>query len=435
MDPFTVFQVVGTAVSLGDVVIKSLIKLDSIRTRYHKFPLLLSTMIGQLYIVQLTLDRLSAWNSREEARAPRYHQLSSQIGNSLDSFSTLILALQQQLDRFEATAPVDMGAKAKFKFLWNEKDMSEYSILLERQTSQAPSDSSLQQVLFLGTSESGKSTLQNSMVLDQEGFSDRFGGTFTDTIRNNLVNGTREVLQYMQHLQIPLGEQGLEFLTKTDSRPDWVIEGFWSDPGFQKAYFERHRYHLNDGYAHFVRHMGRIMAPGYVPSDQDIIYARVKTLGTLETKYEYEGTMYSVREVGGTRLEREKKWKLVFPGTATVRFTVDITSYARTLYEDEKINRMAEQLVLFDSIVNGSWFTKSSFVLVFTKDIEDISEERYMGYIELRFMELVKSEDIRRRMRVIRSSFRDVDACNPAQEIFEVLGELTRDKAQPTTTQ
>jgi len=133
MDPFSIFHVVGTAVSLSDVVIKSLVKLNSIRTTYHKCPLLVSTMIGQLYIVQSALDRLSVWNKPQQDRDPRYQQLGLQIGNSLDSFSTLILALQQQLDRFEATEPVEMGVKKKLRFLWNEHDMSEYSILLDRQ--------------------------------------------------------------------------------------------------------------------------------------------------------------------------------------------------------------------------------------------------------------------------------------------------------------
>ncbi|KAK8047155.1 hypothetical protein PG996_015219 [Apiospora saccharicola] len=133
MDPFSVFQVVGAAVSLSEVVFKSLIKLNSIRTRYHKCPLLLSTMIGQLYTVQSALDRLSAWNRPEQAQDPRYQQLGIQIGNSLDSFSTLVLALHQQLGCFEAKRSVEMDAKEKLKFLWNEKDMSEYSILLDRQ--------------------------------------------------------------------------------------------------------------------------------------------------------------------------------------------------------------------------------------------------------------------------------------------------------------
>ncbi|KAK8003363.1 hexokinase [Apiospora arundinis] len=133
MDPFTIFQVVGTAVSLTDVVVKSIGKLNSIRTRYYKCPLLISTMIGQLYIVQSALGRLSAMKELEHTQDLRYRDLDLQIGNSLDSFSTLILTLQKHLDRFEHTTAVDMGAKQKIKFLWNEKDMSEYSVLLDRQ--------------------------------------------------------------------------------------------------------------------------------------------------------------------------------------------------------------------------------------------------------------------------------------------------------------
>ncbi|KAK8065231.1 hypothetical protein PG997_011978 [Apiospora hydei] len=114
MDHFTIFQVIGTAVSLTDVVIKSITKLKSIRTRY-------------------LLDRLASRNSQERNQYPRYQQLGLQIGNSLDNFSLLILALQQQLDRFEGVSPARMGAKKKLKFMWSEKDMSKFSILLDRQ--------------------------------------------------------------------------------------------------------------------------------------------------------------------------------------------------------------------------------------------------------------------------------------------------------------
>jgi hypothetical protein len=135
MDPVTIFQIVGTAVSLGDIVVKCITRLSSLKSKYHDAPIHISTMIGQLYIVQTALDQLSVWNRAENDRNPRFQQLATQIGDSVDSFGVLILALQRHLDQFESPDSSGMVAKSRFQFLWSEKEISEYSILLDRQVS------------------------------------------------------------------------------------------------------------------------------------------------------------------------------------------------------------------------------------------------------------------------------------------------------------
>ncbi|KAK8135945.1 hypothetical protein PG984_003885 [Apiospora sp. TS-2023a] len=632
MDPFTIIQVVGTVVSLTDVVIKSITKLNSIKARYHNCPLLVVTMIGQLCTVQSALGRLADWNSPERTRDPRYQQLGLQIGNSLDNFSPLILALQQQLDRFEGTAPMQMGAKQKLKFLWSEKDMSEYSILLDRQVnalnlllhalecsswsqqnafvSQAESqqilsiardcsssiagiDGSLslvsedtdrislrfdfdtlilgsmvyqqaershlrqairgvrsrttkittriqgpvtphpdssssiltertnrrerqtssmfglkkmtfqlretrigrwweaprvqmttgreatrvqrktgqelaafprfsdsQRVLILGTSESGKSTLQKCMILDRKGFSDKFRESFVETIWHNFIDGTRKVIQCMKQLNISFQDRRLESQAKALSKQKtlakqkaaWLFEALWNNTGFQRAYSKRHEYHLNEGYAYFVRHAKRLMSSEYMPSDQDVINTRIKTVGLDESKFEYGGIKYTVHDVGGAKGERIK-WGVVFPNTDILIYTVDVTSYARVCCEDGDTNRMQDQLTIFGGLVNSPKFVKCDFVLVFTKvdlleewfrmapakkyfqDLEEGTEdtrvELYMTYLQQRFMDLALSEDTRSRIRVIQSSFDDVATYNPAQGIFKALDELTYTRGRP----
>jgi len=133
MDPVTIFQVVGAAVSLGDVVLKCITGLSTLKTKFHDAPIHISTMIGQLYIVQTALDQLSVWNKAENDRDPRFRQLALQIGNSLDSFGVLVLALHKQLDQFDSPGPSGMAAKTRVKFLWSEKEIVDYSTLLDRQ--------------------------------------------------------------------------------------------------------------------------------------------------------------------------------------------------------------------------------------------------------------------------------------------------------------
>ncbi|KAI1074001.1 hypothetical protein F5B20DRAFT_565194, partial [Whalleya microplaca] len=56
------------------------------------------------------------------------------VGNSLNSFGLLILSLQQLLDKFDVPmGPDDMAAGKRISFLWSEKEMADYSNLLDRQ--------------------------------------------------------------------------------------------------------------------------------------------------------------------------------------------------------------------------------------------------------------------------------------------------------------
>ena len=48
-------------------------------------------------------------------------------------------------------------------------------------------------------------------------------------------------------------------------------------------------------------------------------------------------------------------------------FTVDISAWNLTLWEDQDSNRLVEDLMLFESICNSKWFTKTQIILVFAK--------------------------------------------------------------------
>ncbi|KAI4859469.1 hypothetical protein F4820DRAFT_462474 [Hypoxylon rubiginosum] len=131
MDPASIFQIVGTAISISEVVFRCINRLSVLKDKYQDAPMLLSTLIGQLYIIQAALDQLSAWNSQDLDRDPRYRHLALQMENSLDPFSPLIFTLQQQLDRHDST---EMTTKGKLLFLWSENEMTNYSVLLDRTT-------------------------------------------------------------------------------------------------------------------------------------------------------------------------------------------------------------------------------------------------------------------------------------------------------------
>lgn len=119
MDPITLFQIVGAAVSLGDVVVKCISGLTAFKTKFHDAPVHVSTMIGQLHIVQIALLKLAGWNQAAKDD-PRYERLASDMGRCLDSFEVLVRALERHLDQFSSPNPSSMSAKSKMTFIWSE---------------------------------------------------------------------------------------------------------------------------------------------------------------------------------------------------------------------------------------------------------------------------------------------------------------------------
>lgn len=133
MDPISILSIVGSTLSVATGVTKAIGTLSELKSRYRNVPLQISTLIGQLYIVQAALEQVASWSSSGLFRDARYQQLAEQIGTSLDSFRPLILALQQHLEELEPHEDITMTAMKKISFLWNEKELMAYSSLLDSQ--------------------------------------------------------------------------------------------------------------------------------------------------------------------------------------------------------------------------------------------------------------------------------------------------------------
>ena len=79
--------------------------------------------------------------------------------------------------------------------------------------------------------------------------------------------------------------------------------------------------------------MDRLFVKDYLPTDQDILRARLRTTGISETIFETGNFIYRMFDVGGQRSER-KKWIHVFDNVQVVLFLVAISGYDHVLVED-----------------------------------------------------------------------------------------------------
>ncbi|GJN30449.1 hypothetical protein PR202_gb18757 [Eleusine coracana subsp. coracana] len=115
-----------------------------------------------------------------------------------------------------------------------------------------------------------------------------------------------------------------------------------------------------------------IHANVYQTVKEDVLHARVRTNGVVETQFsplgenKRGGEVYRLYDVGGQRNER-RKWIHLFEGVDAVIFCAAISEYDQMLFEDETKNRMMETKELFDWVLKQRCFEKTSFMLFLNK--------------------------------------------------------------------
>lgn len=133
MDPISIVGLIGSVVSILDVVAKGIQKLTDLKRRHHDAPAQISTLIGQLYVIQAAITTLDSYKSSILAQSTRYQELALQLDSALDCFRPLMESLNQYLYDLEMQTAGVVNEKSKLLYLWNERDIETYLGLLDRQ--------------------------------------------------------------------------------------------------------------------------------------------------------------------------------------------------------------------------------------------------------------------------------------------------------------
>jgi G-protein alpha subunit len=249
---------------------------------------------------------------------------------------------------------------------------------------------------LIGPGESGKSTVFKQMkILQQEGgFLEDELLAFAPIIVSNTISQMRVLVQNAARLQKPLDsdknqEYAQHILTLPeggdylDEHTATALKSLWADSAAQATYALRDKeFQLNDSAEYFFEsaQIDRVADANFLPSEQDVLRARVRSTGIEEAEFYFEDLAFRMFDVGGQRSER-RKWIHCFDCVTAVLFVVSLCGYDQVLREDETQNRMKESLLLFDEIVNSPWFCDTSFIL-------------FLNKIDL-FREKIKTADLR----------------------------------------
>ncbi|KZP09516.1 G-protein alpha subunit [Athelia psychrophila] len=145
-----------------------------------------------------------------------------------------------------------------------------------------------------------------------------------------------------------------------------MIFQLWEDPIMERVMDHSSEFYLMDSAQYFFENAMRIGRPEYVPTESDVLRARQKSTGITETRFSMGQLSIHMFDVGGQRSER-KKWIHCFESVTSIIFCTALSEYDQVLLEEQKTNRMAESLVLFESVINSRWFLRTSIILFLNK--------------------------------------------------------------------
>ncbi|CCC69505.1 hypothetical protein NCAS_0C05150 [Naumovozyma castellii] len=153
-----------------------------------------------------------------------------------------------------------------------------------------------------------------------------------------------------------------------------AISELWKkDKGIKQCFARSNEFQLEGSAAYYFDNIEKFAQTNYICSDEDILKGRIKTTGITETDFNIGSSKFKVLDAGGQRSER-KKWIHCFEGITAVLFVLALSEYDQMLFEDERVNRMHESIMLFDTLLNSKWFRDTPFILFLNK--VDIFEEK-----------------------------------------------------------
>ncbi|KAH9033514.1 guanine nucleotide binding protein, alpha subunit [Lactarius pseudohatsudake] len=145
----------------------------------------------------------------------------------------------------------------------------------------------------------------------------------------------------------------------------------WGDEWVRNRLVEK-RVRLQESSGFYLDQIERITAKDYSPTDDDVLKARLKTVGVVEHPFTISmGTMrgntsWVIYDVGGARNQRHA-WAPFFQDVNSIIFLAPISAFDQVLTEDTRVNRLEDSLLLWRAVISNKLLGKVPIVLFLNK--------------------------------------------------------------------
>ncbi|KAJ7101649.1 guanine nucleotide binding protein, alpha subunit [Mycena epipterygia] len=149
------------------------------------------------------------------------------------------------------------------------------------------------------------------------------------------------------------------------------IISLWEDVEVRKL-LRAKGIHIEDQPGFFLSDTARITTRTYVPSDNDVVRARRRTLGVQEWRIMLSNNSDSfdpewvIYDVGGSH-SMCHAWLPYFTAVNAIIFLAPISCFDECLAEDSSVNRLEHTLLLWKAIVSSKLLTRTTLIVFLNK--------------------------------------------------------------------
>ncbi|KAJ3921300.1 guanine nucleotide binding protein, alpha subunit [Lentinula edodes] len=194
------------------------------------------------------------------------------------------------------------------------------------------------------------------------------------------------------------GNIGLE----TSDEPQEVLNAcrtdimrLWADRGV-KQLLHRRKIRLEEYPGFFLNDLERVTSLKYIPTDDDVLKARLKTVGVSEYRFQMEvstgretGTDWRIVDVGGSRSQESLKpdqnqkrgFLFLIMVIDAIIFLAPISGFDQVLSEDRTVNRLEDSVLLWKTVCSNKLLANVDLVLFLNKC--DILETKLKAGVRL----------------------------------------------------
>ena len=203
-------------------------------------------------------------------------------------------------------------------------------------------DDQIKKVILLGAGGSGKSTFFKQLqTLHGSGFSDRDRIPFRKHIFHQIIDGMKRIIERALELSNDNPEEfgDCKLSEGVMSAAEYIkllrddaainehtaaqIDLLWKDEGIKNTFSKRAQFGIVDSTEYFFDALERVSASNYIPSMEDVLLCRHRTIGVSDKTFTIQETQLRIFDVGGQRAER-RKWIHCFENVTAVIFVISL---------------------------------------------------------------------------------------------------------------
>ncbi|KAJ6513044.1 guanine nucleotide-binding protein [Mycena sanguinolenta] len=147
------------------------------------------------------------------------------------------------------------------------------------------------------------------------------------------------------------------------------VRELWAHPTVKGLIMKR-KLKLDEWSEFFLKDITRIAAPEYVPTTDDILHARIQTMGVAEHIFDVDlhgrSVTWHLYDVGGARGQRHS-WIPYFDTANAIIFVAPVSAFDQYLEEDPRTNRIDDSLQLFTQVCSNALLKSVHLVLFLNK--------------------------------------------------------------------